>query len=161
VTCILTTLRELIPRFHEPSPVRTFIAEDLLKAAIMSLHEPYFVDLQKDLATLIVHIILLDSDTAAMVISSLPGLAQQPEKVSTAIERVRSCTSDRVGRALVLELLEQIRGVSIYEMGRIGGPKRSKTRAKLLEQYDMTVDKEMKIERGGSPGLEGVAGLLQ
>jgi exportin-5 len=161
VTCMLSTLHLLIPRFHEPGPVRTFVTSDLLKAAITSLHEPYFVDVQKELATLIVHIILLDSDAAAMVILSLPGLAQQPEKVNTAIERVCNCTSDRMGRALVLELLEQIRGVSISEMGRIGGPKRSRRGAKLLEQYDMTVDKEIKIERGGSPGLEGVAGLLQ
>jgi exportin-5 len=140
--------------------VRTFISSDLLKAAITSLHEPYFVDVQKDLAMLIVHIILLDNEAAAMVISSLPGLAQQPEKVSTAIERIQKCTSDRMGRALVLELLEQIRGVSISEMGRIGGPKRSRRGTKLLEQYDMAVDKA-KIYRGESPGLEGVAGLLQ
>jgi hypothetical protein len=65
-----------------------------------------------------------------------------------------------MGRALVLELLEQIRGVSISEMGRIGGPKRSRRGTKLLEQYDMAVDKA-KIYRDESPGLEGVAGLLQ
>jgi exportin-5 len=160
VNCIITTLRECVSLFRAPGPVLDFICDDILKAAITSLHDPYFVDLQKDLASLIVRIIMLDAEKSAAVIGSLPGLSDQPERVRTVLERVRSCLSERIGRAMVLELLEQIRGVSIHEMGRIGGPKKSKRRAALLEQY-MAVDKNPAIERGGSPSLDGVANLLQ
>jgi exportin-5 len=160
VSCVLATLKEVVPLFREPGPVHDFICDELLKSAIMSLHEPYFVEQQRDLAALIVHIILLDGDLAGRVICSLPVLSSQPDKVATAIERIQSCHSERVGRALVLELLEQIRGLSIHEMGRIGGPKKSKTHQKLLDQYAMSLDMPPKIDRGGSPSLEGVGELL-
>jgi exportin-5 len=164
VSCILSSLRDILPMFAQPGPVRSYICNDILKAAITSLHEPYFVDLQKDLATLIVQIILLDGELSGQVIASLPGLSQQPDRVSEAIIRVRSSPSEKVGRAVVLDLLEQIRGVSIHEMGRIGGPKKSRTTAKLLAQLEMQQGQQpqqARIERGGSPGLEGVANLLE
>jgi exportin-5 len=171
VGCVLSALRDILPSFSDPSPVRSYICNDILKAAITSLHEPYFVDLQKDLATLIVHIILLDADLSGQVISSLPGLSQQPQKVVSAIARVRASPSEKVGRAVVLDLLEQIRGVSIHEMGRIGGPKKSRGTAKLLAQLEMQVQgqqhqnsqqtQQQGIRRGGSPDLEGVANLLE
>ena len=158
--CLLLHDR-LIPLYREPSAVHDYICNEILKAAISSLHEPYFVELQRDLASLIVQIITLDADISGTVISSLPGLSEQPQRVATAIERVRGCGSEKVGRALVLELLEQIRGVSIHEMGRIGGPKKSRTQARLLQQFEMQTEPQVKMERGGSPGLEGVAQLLQ
>ncbi len=145
------------------SAIGEFISSDVLKACITSLHEPYFVDLQKDLAALIVQIIHLDADLSAEVIATLPGLSQQPHKVAAAIARVRGSPSEKLGRAVVLDLLEQIRGVSIHEMGRIGGPKKSKRAASLLAQLEMQAaePQQVGIERGGSPGLEGMASLLE
>ncbi|KAF2666914.1 ARM repeat-containing protein [Microthyrium microscopicum] len=160
-TCVILHDR-IIPLFRDPGAVHDYICNDLLKAAISSIHEPYFVDLQKDLASLIVQIITLDSDIAGNVIASLPGLSSQPLKVHTALERVRTSGNEKIGRALVLELLEHLRGVSIHEMGRIGGPKKSRNQARLLQQFDMQAEPTaVQIERGGSPGLEGVADLLQ
>jgi exportin-5 len=161
-TCVVLHDR-LIPLYREPSAVHDYICNDILKTAITSLHEPYFVELQKDLAALILQIIHTDADISASVIASLPVLSEQPDKVQAAIERIRGCGVEKVGRALVLELLEQIRGVSIHEMGRIGGPKKSKTQAKLLQQYEQQ-QQEAQVkaaERGDSPSLEGVADLLQ
>jgi exportin-5 len=146
--------------------VHTFICNDVLKAAITSLHEPYFVDQQRDLAALIVQIIHLDPSSAAVILGSLPGLSQQPDKVRAALERVVACApSSKTARAVVLDLLEQIRGVSIHEMGRIGGPiRKSKGATRLLQQLEMQIEQgqqgQVKIERGDSPGLDGVAGLL-
>jgi hypothetical protein len=194
VNLVLLFLRDLIPHFAAPGPVHDFLCHDVLRAAITSLHEPYFVDLQKDLASLIVYIVQLDAgvaagrpgeaptegaaapDPAAAVLASLPGLASSDGdnprgggggRVAEAVSRVRALaparraaaaaatanatesplspmeTGDdarqpaddrpaprppsahaqaqdmRVARAVVLDLLEQIRGVGIHEMGRI------------------------------------------
>ena len=55
---VLRIFRSLIPDFAtQDTPlapsIREFISTDVLKACISSLNEPYFVDLQKDLAQLI------------------------------------------------------------------------------------------------------------
>jgi exportin-5 len=164
VSCVLTVLRDLVPQFRDPGPVHAFIVSDLLKAAITSLHEPYFVDQQRDLAALIVAIVHLDPAAAADIFGSLPGLSAQPDKVRNAVERVVACgPASKTARAVVLDLLEQIRGVSIHEMGRIGGPiRKSKGTQRLLQQLEMQMDQQgqARIERGGSPGLDGVASLL-
>lgn len=161
-TCVVLHDR-LIPLYRDPSAVHDYICNDILKTAITSLHEPYFVELQKDLAALILQIIHTDAEVSASVIASLPVLSEHPDRVRTAIERIRGCTQEKVGRALVLALLEQIRGVSIHEMGRIGGPKKSKNQMKLLQQFEEQQQQaQIKAnERGESPGLDGVAQLLQ
>ena len=140
--------------------IRQFAATELLKSAITSLHEPYFTDIQKDLSNLIVSIIHLSPTDAESVISSLPGLNSQPDRVREALARIMSTSSERLGRAVVLDLLEQIRGVSIHEMGRITTPRRKKVNAKVFATSSgrgMDVDRG---DRGNSPSLEGVSDMF-
>lgn len=157
---VIRILRMTISHFHEPSPVRNFICCDMLQASITSLHDPYFIELQRDLAGLIAHIIRLDKDgVARSVILSLPGLGSKPEKVGRAIEAIMHTKNDRQQRAVVLDLLSSVRGVSIHEQGRIKPAEPRKSRPSIQEQY-MKVDEQPRIERGGSPELTGVSDMF-
>lgn len=158
-TIALRIFRTTIPHFREKSPIRDFVSFDVLRATITSLHEPYFSDIQKDLASLIAQIIHLDRETSRSVILSLPGLGSQPERVERALEKIVQCASERQTRAIVLDLLRDVRGVSIHEQGKIEMPK-PKKRSTMQEQY-MSVDEQPKIVRGGSPDLAGVADMFE
>ncbi|THX04111.1 hypothetical protein D6D17_05791 [Aureobasidium pullulans] len=123
-TLICRILRSILPSFtadEPPAPqVREFISTEVLKACITSLNEPYFADIQRDLANLIANILALYSPltpTARDILLSLPDMSSQ--KVDSAIERIVASASERTQRVLVLELLEGVRGVSIHEMGKI------------------------------------------
>jgi exportin-5 len=154
-------LRSLISRFREKSPIRDFFCDTILKNAITSLHEPYFVDCQKDLASLIAQIILLDDTIPRQILLSLPGLGDEA-RVDRRLAKLRNASrnDDRLQRSIVLDLLSSLRGVSIHELGKIERAKPRKS--KFQEQYmQMNVDEEKaSIVRGGSPGLEGVAGMF-
>lgn len=120
--------------------IREYIASDVLKACITSLHEPYFVDLQKDLAALIAAIIAYYSpvtSTATDILLSLPGVSQEGlQKFVPYMQKPGS--SSRQQRALVLELLKDVKGVSISEMGKVsGGGTRSKRvgRSKMAQEF--------------------------
>ncbi|KAK1056598.1 karyopherin, partial [Friedmanniomyces endolithicus] len=137
-TIICKAFRTIIPLFQAPttpnptSPptissfnnnndnaaqVREFISTAVLQSCITSLHDPYFADMQKDLASLIAHVILLYSpstDTPREVLCSLPDMTVA--RVEKAFARIgKAGGSERVLRAVVLELLEGVRGVGIYE----------------------------------------------
>ena len=136
-TLAVRTLRTTIPSLPLRDPqsgplVRRFLTDELLKTAITSLHEPYFVDAQKDLASLIAHILLIapgsqdEEDTSRAVLLSLPGLGNRPDKVDNVLSKLRHngsahgpSMSDRQVRSIVLGLLNEVRGQSIHEMGRI------------------------------------------
>jgi exportin-5 len=161
-------LRSIVPEFSEASPVndaiREFVSNEVLKACITSLHEPYFVDLQKELAQLIAAIILLydkKTRTPKEILKSLPGVTDA--MVETTIERMLAINSSRAHRALILELLGGVRGVSISELGKIqksnGQPKKERT---LMQQQFMIMNEERgKGSRDReSPDLEGVAGMF-
>ncbi|CAK3972011.1 related to nuclear transport receptor CRM1 MSN5 (importin beta superfamily) [Lecanosticta acicola] len=144
--------------------VREFISDEVLKACITSLNEPYFADLQKDLAALISQIILLYSSKTTTPRSILLSLPDMPEvKVDKAIHRVCKTQNERQQRALVLELLEGVRGVSIYEQGKVnrgkaaGGAPKKKMATQM--QY-MEVEQRPQIAQGEEEGLESVAGLF-
>lgn len=156
-TTAVRLLRSALSQFQEPSPVRDFFCRELLQEAITSLHEPYFVDCQRDLATFIAQILLVDPDTPRSIVLSLPGMASRVAKVDHKLQKLREATSDRQQRAVVLDLLSSVRGVSIHEQGKVerAPPKKSAVR----EQY-MSVDETPKIKRGGSPGLAGVADMF-
>jgi len=63
----------------------------------------------------------------------MPGMKERVAKVDRVFEAVvTEGKSERQQRALVLDLLGDIRGVSIHEMGRIERPKR---REKVREEY--------------------------
>ncbi|KAF2085421.1 ARM repeat-containing protein [Saccharata proteae CBS 121410] len=165
-------LRNLIPHFRAPSPVHAYICHDVLQAAITSLHEPYFVDSQKDLASLIALIIHLDSDNGATsrtvsVIASLPGLRERPDRVDRKIRAMLETGSERTQRSMVLDLLASVRGVSIHEQGKLeratGKAEKKKKGSGIREEY-MAVEEQKPgtggIVRGGSPVLAGMADMF-
>jgi len=115
------------------SQVRAYVATETLQAAITSLNEPYFVEVQKELALLIAAIINLwahssshDTDARAAdmprnVLRSLPTLDRRRIDTHLAYIRASPAHSERSQRASVLSLLEGVRGVGIHEAGRIVG----------------------------------------
>lgn len=166
-TTICRTFRTLVPLFgglDAPAPqVREFISTEVLKACITSLNEPYFADLQKDLASLIAHILLLyapKTDTPRQVLLSLPDMSEK--KVDKTLGKIckQPAPSERQLRALVLDLLEGVRGVSIYEAGKItmAAPVARK-KEKVRERY-MEVEQQPTLTNGGEVGLESVAELF-
>jgi exportin-5 len=155
--------RNIIPLFQSNDPpaheVREFICTEVLKAGITSLNEPYFADIQKDLATLIAQIILLyapSTGTPRDVLLSLPDMSDA--KVDKAIGRICKTSSERTLRSVVLDLLEGVRGVSIHEAGKITSKKAAKKTA-VPQQY-MEVEQRPSIVNGNDAGLEDVAGLF-
>jgi exportin-5 len=131
-----------------------------LKACISSLNEPYFVDLHKDLAQLIASILIYYSpltNTPRQILLSLPGIEERA--VDKCIDYImRPGMQQRQQRALVLDLLRDLKGVSISEQGRITKPASvvRKERSKMQQEFM----KEQPEKRQPSPSLEGVAGMF-
>jgi len=102
-------------------PVREYVSSNVLEACVTSLHEPYFVDLQKELATLIANILVYYSpftETPSKLLLSLPGITQADlERFQPYMSRPQS--NMRQQRSLVLELLKDLKGVSISEQGKL------------------------------------------
>ncbi|OJD21796.1 hypothetical protein ACJ73_06862 [Blastomyces percursus] len=145
--------------------IREFISTDILKACITSVHEPYFVDMQKELAQLIASIWIKygpTSDTPAKIIGSLPDMPKS--KVAATYAALMESRSGRQQRALVFDLLEGLRGVSISEQGRIAGPSpvRRKPKSALQERYttEMDVQEGGKVDINSGPDLTGVADMF-
>ena len=166
-SCSLITrvLRSLIPEFAGPSAVanevREYISTEVLKGCITSLHDPYFVDLQKDLAQLIATIVLAytpRTNTPRQILLSLPSFSD--EKVDRFIEQVqRAQHNSRQQRALVLSLLDELRGIHVSEQGKISKPESKVVRSALQAKYgsvNMETDKKARL----SPELEGVAEIF-
>jgi len=160
---ICRVFRTIIPLFQsddEPAPqVREFICTEVLKACITSLNEPYFADMQKDLAALIAQIVLLYSPRTATpraVLLSLPDISEA--KVDKIVSKIAKLANERQQRALILDLLEGVRGVSINEAGKIQGPKRGAKKA-VPQQY-MEVEPSATIVAGEETGLDSVAALF-
>ncbi|GAB7337475.1 hypothetical protein MBLNU457_g2807t3 [Dothideomycetes sp. NU457] len=168
-------LHSILPHFvssEAPAPqVREYMCTEVIKAAITSLNEPYFVDVQKDLAALIASIVATYATlttTARDVLLSLPDMTE--EKVDRAATKLLKTTSERQQRALVLDLLEGVRGVSIHEAGKIGisgvnGGRGGKSKEKSRAAAMYTADGGMEVEntgivRGDSPSLEGVGDMF-
>ncbi|KAK1658876.1 hypothetical protein BDP55DRAFT_374013 [Colletotrichum godetiae] len=155
--------------------IREYIASDVLRACITSFHEPYFVDLQKDLASLIAAIVVYYSpvtSTPRDILMSLPNIRQADlDRLNDFVAKPASHT--RQQRALVLDLLKDLKGVSIAEMGKLpknsgfGHSKRS-NRSKMAQEF-MTPASESRTRGGGvtdrgratPDALEGVAGLFE
>ena len=163
---ITRVLRSLIPEFDTTGPidtnVREFISTEVLKACITSLHDPYFVDLQKELAQLIASIIITytpRTDIPKQILLSLPSMTA--ERVDRAVQQLyRAHQNLRQQRALVLDLLEGLRGVSISEQGRVAKPDTKKLRSAMQERY-MTVDMHPDgKQKEPSPDLGGVSDMF-
>ncbi|KAF2846049.1 ARM repeat-containing protein, partial [Plenodomus tracheiphilus IPT5] len=162
VITTIRVLRSLLPQIKSPSPIRSYFCNDILKSCISSLHEPYFVDCQKDLASMIAGIIHLDDAIPRGIILSLPGMEDEG-RVDRRLQKLRNGARDeRSQRGVVLDLLQGVRGVGIHEQGRMlrrdGGG-----RTKLMEGY-MRMEEDGPgagvVVRGGSPGLSGVADMF-
>ncbi|KAJ5768461.1 hypothetical protein N7533_001044 [Penicillium manginii] len=170
---ITRVIRSILADFAPPNnsattmTIREFICTEVLKACITSVHEPYFVDMQKDLAQLIASIWVLygfASETPKSVLLSLPGITEQKfVQTEAALQR---CTSPRQQRALILDLLEPLRGVSIAEQGKILGSReeRRKARSALQERYmtnEMETQQEsQRVDINDGPDLSGVADMF-
>lgn len=161
---ITRVLQSVVPYFAQPPQneaqaqtaqvVREYLSREVLQAAITSLNDPYFVDLQKDLAVLIARIWLYYgiwpsptspqdptplSTTPRSVLCSLPGL--HPEKVDNCAQLLGRESNHRHQRALVLSLLEDLRGVSVSELGKIKPTVNSRqARRSAKEQYSSNMD---------------------
>lgn len=123
--------------------------------------------MQKDLAQLIAAIWVLygvASPTPRSVLLSLPGITE--EKVAQTESSLQRCVSPRQQRALILELLEPLRGVSIAEQGKILGTReeRRKARSALQERYmtnEMETQQETtRVDINDGPDLSGVADMF-
>lgn len=165
---IRSLLQDFAPPTNTPTTVtiREYICSDVLKSCITSVNEPYFVDMQKDLALLIASIWALYgtvTPTPRSVMLSLPGIDEQ-HVLYTESSILRS-SSARQQRALILELLEGVRGVSIAEQGKILDTReeRRKTRSALEEKYmqtEMDGQQPTKVDVNDGPDLGGVADMF-
>ena len=148
------------------SAIRHKLATDALQTAIMSLNEPHFVDIHKELAATIASIIhhcgAID-DTPMRVLESLQGM--DPERLRHSVERILKMKKERDQRAIVLDLLAGIRGVRISELGKvgIGGNRDDATRrakndkSKWLARMDV---ENNSIVRGNTPPEGGLGDLF-
>jgi exportin-5 len=174
-----TTSRDSFPIPEETaSQIREFISTEVLKAAISSLHDPYFVDSQKDIGALIASILAYygkSTPTPREILLSLPNI--KAADIDAAIEYVgRTGVHSRQQRAVVLDLLKDVKGVSISEMGKLnkslGTTSRSgrsgRNRSKMAQEF-MTAPEGASGQgehpgggaaRQKSPDLEGVAGMF-
>ncbi|MCJ1274120.1 hypothetical protein MMC21_001915 [Puttea exsequens] len=162
---IAKVLRSIVPEFAGDGPiepdVREFISTEVLKACINSLHDPYFVDLQKDFAQLIASIVISytpRTDTPKQVLLSLPDMAV--DKVDRSIRHLfKAQHNSRQQRAIVLDLLQGFRGVAIQEQGKLPKPDPKKLRSAMQEKY-MTGEVPANGKKEPSPDLDGVAGMF-
>lgn len=165
---IRSLLQDFAPPTNTPTTatIREYICSDVLKSCITSVNEPYFVDMQKDLALLIASIWALYgtvSPTPRSVMLSLPGIDEQ--RVLYTESSILRSSSARQQRALILELLEGVRGVSIAEQGKILDTReeRRKTRSALEEKYmqtEMDGQQPTKVDVNDGPDLGGVADMF-
>ena len=86
-------------------------------------------------------------------------------KVKNTEEALIRSTSSRQQRALILDLLDSLRGVSIAEQGKIldSREERRRARSALQERYmtsEMEGQQNTKVNINDGPDLEGIADLL-
>lgn len=90
------------------------------------------------------------------------------QRVSQTETALMSSTSGRQQRALVLDLLEGLRGVSISEQGKILGTReeRRKARSAMQQRYmstapaDMEGQQKTKVNIDDGPDLGGLADMF-
>ncbi|EFE42128.1 hypothetical protein TRV_03128 [Trichophyton verrucosum HKI 0517] len=165
---IRSMLTEFVPATDTPTAatIREFISTEVLKACINSVHDPYFVDMQKDLAQLISSIWILygpTTNTPRSIILSLPGMLEQ--KVKAAEVALHGSASSRQQKAIILDLLEGVRGVRISEQGRILGTavNRRKERSSMQARYmstEMEGEEAKKVDINDGADLTFVADMF-
>jgi exportin-5 len=165
---IIRVFRSIVSKFSEDRPdIREFICNEVLKASITSLHEDYFVELQRELAQLIATIFILyspHSNTPRQILLSLPGIEER--RFDQVAKQLFAVNSGRQQRALVLDLLQGLRGQSIAEQGQIAKlPQNPKSVARekrtALQQHLMAEDQEAGRNRAGTPDLGGLVDMFR
>lgn len=157
VTKVVDCIRILMPNFRQPGPAHDFISRDILQNAIMSFHEPFFVDSQRELCKLITEIIRFGGTIQAEIILSLTGLKMDKDKAKRLIEQIYAENRDKQARGLVWDLLSGIRGVSIHEMGKI---ELVVTKKKEKKDYTMNVEGVRDGARPATPPLENIGDMF-
>lgn len=168
---VLRVFRSIVPEFLSKDgkdrlqfEIREYISEKVLEACVMSLNEPYFVDLQKDIAQLIASILIYYSpltSTPRQLLLKLPGIQEQ--SVDKCIDYMsRPGQQARQQRALVLDLLRDLKGISISEQGRITKSVKSarKEMSKMQQQFVKEHAEPTAEGRRPSPELDGVAAMF-
>ncbi|RYP30079.1 hypothetical protein DL767_006430 [Monosporascus sp. MG133] len=159
------------------SVIREYVSSDVIKACITSIHEPYFVELQRELASLIATIVVSYSPftmTPRDVLLSLPNI--NPAEVDNKMQfMLRKESSSRQQRAAVLDLLRDLKGVSISEMGKlskgVGHAAKAQsgkrpTRSKMAQQFmtappPATTAPGATTDANADSNLDGLANLFQ
>jgi exportin-5 len=163
------------------SVIREYISQDVLKACLTSFHEPYFVEVQKELASLIATIVVYYGPVTATpreVLLSLPNV--DPAELDRLTPYMAKPGSHiRQQRAIVLDFLKDLKGVSVSEMGKLAktagliGSSRNKksSRSKMAQGFmNTSTEAEGGLTRGnGVPGarqttpdaLEAVSNLFE
>ena len=163
--------------------IREYISIEVLKACITSFHEGYFVDVQKELASLIAAIVVYYSPvttTPREILLQLPNINPADlDRLGEYVEKPASHT--RQQRAIVLDLLKDLKGVSVSELGKLqksagfARPARDKKsgRTKMAQQF-MTEqpqgsiqgpfrtlgDRTFVLKQATPEALEGVSNLF-
>lgn len=173
---VLRIFRSIIPEFSRSKPrekvtddtgflssIREFISREILMACIQSLNEPYFVEMQKDLAQCIVSILVWycqESTTPRQILLSIPNI--QELAVDRCLQQINQpSTQPRTQRELVLELFSEIKGVRISEQGRIKFLETPMTKGRSKLQQDFTREQAGHGTRIGSPILEGLTSMFE
>lgn len=159
----------------DPSPIpteiataiREYLSGDVLRACLTSFHEPYFVEVQKELASLIAAVYVHYSPstmTPHNLLTSLPNVeASELELLKPYMAKPGA--HSRQQRAIVLELLRDLKGVSVSEMGKLaksaglgnGGSrvKRAGGRSKMAQSF---MTEPAGQNNGGTTRMEQVGG---
>ena len=192
---MITTVMRIVPAYTSEShlqgedvrSVREYISEEIMKAAIMALHDGYYADYQQYYAQLIATIWLSYglpmhvpptetqpahdrpplTNTPRNVLLRLPGMVES--KVDAAAEKLLQdgglyAKSKKI-RAVLLNLLEGVRGVRISELGKIDD---RGARSRILEKYKAReavgmqgIEEGIKREEGeGGVDLGGVSEMF-
>ncbi|OAR05916.1 hypothetical protein LLEC1_04088 [Akanthomyces lecanii] len=148
------------------SAIREYLSGDVLRACLTSFHEPYFVEVQKELASLIATVYVHYSPmtmTPHNLLTSLPNV-EPAELELLKPYMAKPGSHSRQQRAIILELLRDLKGVSVSEMGKLaksaglstagGRVKRAGGRSKMAQSF-MT---ESTGQSNGATRMEQMAG---
>ncbi|KIW89253.1 uncharacterized protein Z519_10106 [Cladophialophora bantiana CBS 173.52] len=183
---MLMTAHRLVPEFasdryisgQEAAAVREYISTEMLKTAITCLNDGYFADQQVYYSQLIAtiwlsyglpnHIPVTETvpaherppltSTPRDVILSLPGMTEAKVAHASTLLLKEASMGNRSKRlrAIILALLEGVRGVRVSELGKIDTRQQH---SKILEKYKQREMLSMQgVEEVGQPRIESGAG---
>lgn len=183
---MITTVMRIVPAYTSEDhlqtegvrAVREYISEEIMKAAIMALHDGYYADEQQYYAHLIAtiwlsyglpaHVAATETqpaharppltNTPRIVLLSLPGMTEA--KLDGAADKLLHdgglYAKSKKLRAVVLNLLEGLRGVRISELGKLDD---RGARSRILEKYKAREAAGMQGVEDGGTKADGDGGV--